>query len=50
MSTAPVHLGIIGLGRWAKVLTRAARASDKLELVAGYSRSPFASRPGAGKP
>ena len=40
MSTAPVHLGIIGLGRWAKVLTRAARASDKLKIVAGYSRSP----------
>jgi predicted dehydrogenase len=40
MSSAPVQLGIIGLGRWAKVLTRAARASNKLKIVAGYSRSP----------
>lgn len=35
----PVKLGIIGLGRWANVLTRAAAKSDKLEVVAGYSRS-----------
>ena len=34
-----VKVGIVGLGRWAKVLTRAARQSDKLEIVAGYSRS-----------
>ncbi len=40
MTSAPVQLGIIGLGRWAKVLTRAARQSDKLKIVAGYSRSP----------
>jgi predicted dehydrogenase len=39
MSSAPVQLGIVGLGRWAKVLTRAARQSDKLKIVAGYSRS-----------
>ena len=39
MSNAPVSLGIIGLGRWAKVLTRAAQTSDKLKIVAGYSRS-----------
>jgi len=39
MSNAPVQLGIIGLGRWAKVLTRAAQKSAKLRIVAGYSRS-----------
>jgi predicted dehydrogenase len=37
--TDAVKLGIVGLGRWAKVLTRAARKSDKLEIVAGFSRS-----------
>lgn len=35
----PVHLGIVGLGRWARVLTRAAQQSDRLRIVAGYSRS-----------
>jgi predicted dehydrogenase len=39
MSTSPVKLGIIGLGRWAKVLTRASKQSDKLQIVAGFSRS-----------
>lgn len=39
MSQAPVQLGIIGLGRWAKVLTRAARKSEKFKIVAGFSRS-----------
>ncbi|MGQ0578368.1 MAG: Gfo/Idh/MocA family oxidoreductase, partial [Betaproteobacteria bacterium] len=39
MSSTPVKLGIVGLGRWAKVLTRAARQSDKLKIIAGYSRS-----------
>lgn len=39
MSTSPVKLGIVGLGRWATVLTRAAQKSDKLKIVAGYSRS-----------
>src|SRR5262245_29148190 len=39
MSTNPVKLGIVGLGRWAKVLTRAAAASDKLQIVAAFSRS-----------
>ena len=39
MNSDPVKLGIIGLGRWAKVLTRAAQKSDVLEIVAGYSRS-----------
>ncbi|MDH5536658.1 MAG: Gfo/Idh/MocA family oxidoreductase [Betaproteobacteria bacterium] len=35
----PVKVGIVGLGRWAKVLTRAAAKSDKIKIVAGYSRS-----------
>ncbi len=35
----PVKVGIVGLGRWAKVLTRAASKSDKLKIVAGFSRS-----------
>ncbi len=39
MSAQPVKLGIVGLGRWAKVLTRAAAKSDKLKIVAGYSRT-----------
>jgi predicted dehydrogenase len=39
MSAQPVKLGIIGLGRWAKVLTRAAQKSDKLKIVSGYSRT-----------
>jgi len=39
MSAYPVKVGIVGLGRWAKVLTRAIAKSDKLQIVAGYSRS-----------
>lgn len=39
MSVAPVQLGIVGLGRWARVLTRAAQKSQKLRIVAGFSRS-----------
>lgn len=39
MDTQPVKLGIVGLGRWAKVLTRAVAKSDKLKIVAGYSRT-----------
>jgi predicted dehydrogenase len=39
MSEQLVKLGIVGLGRWAKVLTRAAAKSDRLKIVAGYSRS-----------
>jgi predicted dehydrogenase len=35
----PVKVGIVGLGRWAKVLTRASKQSDKVQIVAGYSRS-----------
>ena len=32
-------VGIVGLGRWAKVLTRAASKSKTFQIVAGYSRS-----------
>jgi len=39
VSTSPVNVGIVGLGRWAKVLTRAAAKSEKIKIVAGYSRS-----------
>jgi predicted dehydrogenase len=39
MSGKPVQVGIVGLGRWAKVLTRAAAKSDKLKIISGYSRS-----------
>ena len=39
MNNTPVNVGIVGLGRWAKVLTRAAQQSDKLKIVAGFSRS-----------
>jgi predicted dehydrogenase len=34
-----VRVGIVGLGRWAKVLTKAASKSEKIKIVAGYSRS-----------
>jgi predicted dehydrogenase len=39
MAAQPVKVGIVGLGRWAKVLTRAIAKSDRLSIVAGYSRS-----------
>ncbi len=39
MGTEPIKVGIIGLGRWARVLTRAAKLSDEIKIVAGYSRS-----------
>jgi len=39
MSSESVNLGIIGLGRWARVLTRAAQKSGEFQIVAGYSRS-----------
>src|SRR6266852_718571 len=39
MSSTPVNVAIVGLGRWAKVLTRATANSRKLKIVAGYSRS-----------
>src|SRR5215472_16218731 len=34
-----VKVGIVGLGRWAKVLARAARSSDSLEITTAYSRT-----------
>lgn len=39
MHSAAVKLAIVGLGRWAHVLARAASKSQKLKIVAGYSRS-----------
>jgi len=39
MTSNQVKVGIVGLGRWAKVLTRAAQQSDALKIVAGYSRT-----------
>ena len=39
MSDTPVKVGIVGLGRWAKVLTRAAQKSHRIKIVVGYSRS-----------
>ncbi len=39
MTPSPVKVAIVGLGRWAKVLTRAISKSDKLKIVAGFSRS-----------
>jgi predicted dehydrogenase len=39
MSPSPVNVGIVGLGRWARVLTRAASKSGMLKIIAGYSRS-----------
>ena len=39
MGSGPVKVGIVGLGRWARVLTRAVRNSNKIQIVSGYSRS-----------
>ncbi len=39
MKTNAVKVGIVGLGRWAKVLTRAVAGSHEMQIVAGYSRS-----------
>jgi len=39
VAATSVEVGIVGLGRWAKVLTRASLGSDALRIVAGYSRS-----------
>jgi predicted dehydrogenase len=39
MSDAKIKVGIVGLGRWARVLTRGSRQSDKIEIVKGFSRS-----------
>ena len=35
MMSEKIKLGIVGLGRWAKVLTAAAKTSEKIEIVAG---------------
>ena len=34
-----VKVGIVGLGRWAKVLSRSLSNSKEISIVAGYSRS-----------
>ncbi len=39
MNAGRVNVGIVGLGRWAKVLARAALKSDRLRITAGHSRS-----------
>ncbi len=39
MGANPVGVGIVGLGRWAKVLTRAASKSDHLAILAAFSRT-----------
>lgn len=39
MSSNRTKVGIVGLGRWAKVLTRAAKQSNSIEIVSGFSRT-----------
>lgn len=39
MADGRVKVGIVGLGRWSRVLTRAAASSNKIEIVSGFSRS-----------
>jgi len=39
MAGQRVKVGIVGLGRWARVLTRASTLSDEIQIVAGFSRS-----------
>jgi predicted dehydrogenase len=39
MESNRINVGIVGLGRWAKVLTRASLKSDLIRIVAGFSRS-----------
>ena len=39
MNPSLVNIGIVGLGRWARVLTNAAKQSKKLKIIAGHSRS-----------
>ncbi len=34
-----LKVGIVGLGRWARVLTRASTLSEKVEIVVGPSSS-----------
>ena len=35
----PVKVGIVGLGRWARVLTRAAARSPHIKIAACFSRT-----------
>ena len=35
----PVKVGIVGLGRWARVLTRAASRSQRIQIAACFSRT-----------
>jgi predicted dehydrogenase len=39
MSGTQVKVGIVGLGRWAKVLSKAIADSSAIKIVSGYSRS-----------
>ena len=39
MSSAPVRVGIVGLGRWAAVLAQAAAGSGRIKIASAYSRS-----------
>jgi predicted dehydrogenase len=39
MSGSTVKVAIVGLGRWAAVLTRAVSKSSKIQIVYGFSRS-----------
>src|ERR1700730_6862170 len=39
MTSNRINVGIVGLGRWAKVLTRASMKSDLIRIIAGFSRS-----------
>jgi predicted dehydrogenase len=39
MSGTQVRVGIVGLGRWAKVLSKAIADSSAIKIVSGYSRS-----------
>ncbi|HVY58563.1 MAG TPA: Gfo/Idh/MocA family oxidoreductase [Xanthobacteraceae bacterium] len=39
MKSDKVKVGIVGLGRWAKVLTRAAKTSPEIEIAACFTRT-----------
>jgi predicted dehydrogenase len=39
MAARTVNVGIVGLGRWARVLTRAAKQSEKIRVISAFSRS-----------
>jgi predicted dehydrogenase len=39
MGADPTKVGIVGLGRWARVLAHASKKSDKLQIVSCYSRT-----------